>query len=124
MKKISLALLVVLSACSEKTETSFEDFEASYFSGLQVDERTEACSQWYEDCVAAGYSEEACSTRVEYCEEDWVSDEDREEEREESSSDCDDISTRAYEECLQAGASEEDCRERAARAYEECARTQ
>ena len=133
-KLAGLLLIPLLFSCSqsekeesEPTEQTFADFQESYFSGRQCEELEDACAQWYEDCVAAGHSEEDCGTRLDYCGEDgWEEQDCGDEEREDndgnqSSSDCDEVAQEAYEECIaQDGASAEDCRERAARAYEEC----
>ena len=107
---------------TEETPQTFEDFKESYFNGRQCEDLEDACTQWYEECIAAGHSEEDCSTRLEYCGEDGWNPEDCDDEREEeSNSDCDDVSQRAYEECIELGnISEEDCRERAAAAYDDC----
>ena len=113
-------------ACGEKETQSFEDFQADYFNARQGEELNDACSDWYEDCVAAGYDEEACGARLEYCEDgEWGGDDDRDEEREEDAqeegSPCDDVATRTYEECIANGGTEDDCRGEAAQAYEDCA---
>ena len=124
MKVILTGLLILnLSACGEKQSQSFEEFQDDYFLARQGDELVDACSAWYEDCVAAGYSEEDCGSRLEYCDDgEWTTGEDGEdrEEGDREESDCDDRATRVYEECIAAGGSEEECRERVAQFYEDC----
>lgn len=122
MMKVILTL--TLLACGDKENQSFEDFQADYFHARQGDELTDACNAWYEDCVAAGYAEDDCGSRLEYCEDgEWNTGEDggdREEEADREESDCDARATRVYEECISAGGSEEECRERVAQFYEDC----
>ena len=124
MHRLLLHSLLALSflGCGEKETQSFEDFQADYFNARQGDELANACSTWYDDCVTAGYSEEDCGVRLEYCENgEWNTEEDREESDEEREEiECDDVATRVYEACLSEGGTEEDCRERAAQAYEDC----
>ena len=105
-------------ACTQKETPNFEDFQAEYFNARQ-DDLADACSSWYEDCIAEGYPEDACSTRLEEC----SNDENREEDPQGSeggSSECDEATRTAYAECLEDGGTEEECREAAAQAYEEC----
>ncbi|MEC7984778.1 MAG: hypothetical protein VX278_06425 [Myxococcota bacterium] len=116
-------LTLTLLACGDKENQSFEDFQADYFHARQGEELSDACSSWYEDCVAAGYAEDDCGSRLEYCEDgEWTTGEDGEdrEEGDREESDCDARAARAYEECISAGGSEEECRERVAQLYEDC----
>ena len=120
----------IFLACGGKDTQSFTEFQSDYFGARQGEELEDACGAWYEDCVAAGYSEEDCGTRLEYCDDgEWVSGnreddtttrEEREDREEREEADCEDVATRAYEDCVDAGYSEEDCRERAAQAQENC----
>ena len=129
-KPILIIAVFTMIACAEKDtqEQNFEDFQTEYFHARQGEELDEACNSWYDDCVAAGYPEESCSARLEYCQDgDW-GDEDREEreenedreEREESASECQREARIAYEECINTGGSEEDCRNEYAQAYSDC----
>jgi hypothetical protein len=122
-KTTVLIAMCTLFACTEKeaeeTQT-FEDFQSEYFTARQGEEIEGACASWYEDCVAAGYDEEACGVRLEQCE--HMDSEEREESDEDSErSDCDEAASAAYEDCIDQGISEEACRERASSAYDECA---
>ena len=111
MKKGLLATLFTFSffACGEKETQSFDEFQADYFNARQGDELADACSTWYDDCVAAGYAEEDCGVRLEYCENgEWNTEEEREESDEDREEiECDDVATRVYEACLSEGGTEE-----------------
>lgn len=130
MNQSILALIMVtMTACTEKDaqNQSFEDFQTEYFNARQGEELDEACASWYDDCIAAGYPEESCNTRLEYCQDGEWGDEDREEredneEREdgEGNSECQREARLAYEECINSGGSEEDCRNEYAQAYSDC----
>ena len=122
---ILFVVTITIAACSEKNtqepNQSFEDFQTEYFNARQGDELDEACTSWYDDCVAAGYPEESCSTRLEYCQDEERSDEDREsDESDEGNSECQREARIAYQECIDAGSSEEDCRNEYAQAYNDC----
>ena len=116
--------IFTMTACAEKEtqEQSFEDFQTEYFNARQGEELDEACNSWYEDCVAAGYPEESCSVRLEYCQDGEWGDEDREdrEDSEDANSECQREARIAYEECINSGGTEEDCRDEYAQAYSDC----
>jgi len=128
MKKIILILSTsTMLACTEKEaadqEQSFDDFKTEYFNARQGEDLDEACGSWFDDCVAAGHSEEDCGTRLAYCEDgEWGSNDDREDEEAEetAASECEQEARRAFEECINTGASEEDCRSQYEQAYRDC----
>ena len=126
-KIIFLLIASTIVACTEKEtasqEQSFEEFKTEYFNARQGEELDEACGSWFDDCVAAGHSEEDCGTRLEYCENgEWGSNDDREDDESEETeaSECERQARRAYEECINTGASEEDCRSEYEQAYNDC----
>lgn len=115
--------LCTLCACEAKEAQSFEEFQSDYFNARQDEEREDACTDWYDDCVAQGYSVEDCGARLEYCEDgEWNTGDNREEDGAQEESECDGVSTQVYEECLEAGGTQENCRGQAAQAYEDCVR--
>ena len=122
-RSIVLLTLSIGTSCADKQNQdvhpqSFEDFQSEYFNARQGDELDDACSSWYNDCVAAGYAEEDCSRRLEYCEDgEWGAD-DREDDNE--ASECEEVARTAYEECVESGVSAEDCRIRYEQAYNDC----
>ena len=123
MKTLSIALVFSLIACETKEE-SYEEWHDDYMNARQNDSTEDLCSEYYQDCVEAGYDEEACSIRLEECDQ-WVdrepSDEDREDREEtDTNSECDDAARAAYEECLNDGGSDVECREVYGQTYDDC----
>ena len=125
--KLPLALLLTgLLACEEtekeSTETqTFQEWSDSYMNSRQNDSTDDVCSEFYQDCIDAGYSEEACATRTEECAQ-WGGEE-REDEESSSTdeeSECEREAREAYEDCVNSGSSQADCRSVYAEAYDDC----
>ena len=126
MNKLALIFFISgLFACEDKesqeASQNFEEWRDDYMNARQGDSTEDVCAEFYQDCVDAGYPEEACAIRLEECAE-WA------EEREEGEADgpddegdeCEEEASSAYEDCLNEGGTAEDCREVYAQTYEDC----
>ena len=127
MTRLPLILLTTgLFACEdvgkEQTEDqSFEEWSDSYMNARQNDSTDDVCSEFYQDCIDAGYSEEDCSLRTEACANS--SDDGREDDRPDNTdeeSECERVAQEAYDDCIDSGSSAADCRSTYAEAYDDC----
>jgi hypothetical protein len=108
----SMCSVALIAGCSS-TE-SIEDARATFFSSVDGSDRD--CSSWLQWCIDAGYPQQACEERNEYCVDGvWVGGDD-----DDSSDPCDAAARDAYDDCLDGGGNEEACREVAAEAYDDC----
>ena len=127
MTRLPPALLLAgLFACeqaeNESTETqTFQEWSESYLKSRQNTSTDDACSEFYQDCIDAGYSEEDCATRIEECTQG--AGEEREDEESSSTaeeSECEREAREAYEDCVSSGFSQADCRSVYAETYDDC----
>ena len=70
---IILMIGTVLLACESQeqknSEQSYQQWHSDYMNARQSDDISDLCGEYFQDCVDAGYPEDACSIRLEECEE-------------------------------------------------------
>ena len=126
LKPLTALLLTSLTACEESTpETkthTYEEWHSDYMNSRQNDSEDDMCSEYYQDCVDAGYPEESCSIRLEECEEYYEREESEREDDDdnEEDSECEEAGEAAMEECQNNGGTNEECRRAYADAYDDC----
>jgi hypothetical protein len=101
---------------------NYDEWHSDYINARQSDDISDLCSEYFQDCIDAGYPEESCSIRLEECE-DYNENADREDEDEETSEDnsvCEEEAQVAFDDCVEEGGSSEDCRLVYAETYDEC----
>ena len=117
----------IILACEspeqKNTEQSYQQWHSDYMNARQSDDISDLCDEYFQDCVDAGYPEDACGIRLEECEEYYENGGDREEvsedEREDNSA-CEEEAQEAFDDCVEEGGSSEDCRLVYAQTYDEC----
>ena len=116
-----VATLTALAGCTAE-QTPIEDARSAYFANL--DGNDEDCADWLQWCLDAGYPEEGCEERNEYCVDgEWVGgdgdDDDRPDDDDELSA-CEEQAYASERACLEDGGTEEECREALAEALADC----
>ena len=122
-----VATLTALAGCTAE-QTPIEDARSAYFA--TADGTDEDCADWLQWCLDAGYPEEGCEERNEYCVDgEWVGgdgDDDRPDDDDDRGDD-DDALTPCEEEayaseraCLEDGGTDEERAEALAEALADC----
>ena len=116
-----VATLTALAGCTAE-QTPIEDARSAYFA--TVDGNDEDCADWLQWCLDAGYPEEGCEERNEYCVDgEWVGgdgdDDDRPDDDDELSA-CEEQAYASERACLEDGGTEEECGEELAEALADC----
>ena len=116
-----VATLTALAGCTVE-QTPIEDARSAYFA--TADGTDEDCADWLQWCLDAGYPEEGCEERNEYCVDgEWVGgdgdDDDRPDDDDELSA-CEEQAYASERACLEDGGTEEECGEELAEALADC----